>query len=386
MKRLSGALLFASTILVQSCGLLPEDTEESAVSSETQPQQQYRSFCIDKTPRDTDHFVVGVGVGESLAKARQYALSEIAQKLSSRVSVTTKSTTRSIDDYESQSFDQDVSIESDVAIDNAVELCRDVDDPRGKVYVVYQLDKRPLVQKVYSDLTRQWQGNLPKTLHFKGPSILVNSHFISELREKLERDNSTLEKTVVIDLKRQNNRWVLSVNDSATYTVADRKFLSFIAPDFAGTVKALDIDIASGEAPRPPADFRFARSVRLKHGDDFSFRVASRRNGYFSLFNIYEDGRIANLLENRFIDTNSAFQYPDGGTFTSLVLEDGKTTYDVYIGVLTANPIVLSEFAKLESRGGFLAGDDYYQFDQFLRWFDFVDPIGVSTLEARTDP
>lgn len=385
MRKVSGALLLVGIALLPSCGLLGSGSSESEVSSETQVPQ-YRSFCIDKTPRDSDHLVVGVGVGESLPKARQQAMSEIAQKLSSRVSVTTKSTTRAIDDYESETFDQDVSIETDVAIDDAVELCRDVDDPRGKVYVVYQLDKRPLVQKVYSDLAGRWQGDLPQTVHFKGPSMLVGSHFVSELREKLERQAGTQEKTVVIDLKRRNNRWVLSVNDSANYTVADRKFLSFIAPDFRGAVKALDIDIASGDAPRPPSDFRFARSVRLKHGDDFHFWIASRRSGYFSLFNIYEDGRIANLLENRFIQNGSALQYPEGGTFTSLVLEDGKSTYDVYIGVLTENPIVLSEFAKLENQGGFLAGDDYYQFDQFLRWFDFVDPIGVSTLEARTDP
>lgn len=376
---LSGASLVAGMLLV-ACSSQPD---------EQPPPDRYRSFCSDQTPPDSQYFLTGVGVGPDVASARQIALADIAQKLSSNVQVTTRSSLRAVDDYESESFDQDVLISSDVAIDTAVELCRDVHDPDGKVYLVYQLDKRPLIQRVYSDLLESWRGVYPEAVEFKGPSILRDSRFIADLRSKLERaGEGGTSKTVVVDLRRQNNQWVLIINEGAVYTVADRHFLTLISPDFRGTVKALDIDVVSdaGGQPPVPEDFRFARSVRLRHGESFNFRIASRRSGYVSIFNVYEDGRIANLLENRFVTNNQAVVFPEGGAFTSLLLEDGKSTYDVYIGVLTDTPIMLSEFAKLEAHKGFLTGDQFYQFDQFLRWFDFVDPTGVATLEARTDP
>lgn len=374
-------------VLLAACSSQPEEIvkpEEVA-----KPLDRYHSFCVDKVPADSQHFISGVGVGPNEASARQNALADIAQKLSSNVQVTTRSSVRAVDDYESESFDQDVLISSDVAIDSAVELCRDVHDPAGKVYLVYQLDKRPLVQRVHSDLLKSWRGAYPENVVFKGPSLLRDSRFFTDLRSRLERSGEGgTSQTVVVDLRRQNNQWVLFVNESAVYTVADRHFLTLISPDFRRTVKALDIDVVSDAGGRIPVpeDFRFARSVRLRHGENFNFRIASRRSGYVSIFNVYEDGRIANLLENRFLKDSQAVVIPEGGAFTSLLLEDGKSTYDVYIGVLTDTPIMLSEFAKLEARKGFLTGNQFYQFDQFLRWFDFVDPTGVATLEARTDP
>ncbi|MBN48375.1 MAG: hypothetical protein CMN85_02480 [Spongiibacteraceae bacterium] len=377
-------IILGVAAFVVSCGMLPGGGDDS--ESDAAADERYRSFCIDKAPADSQYFVTGVGVGKDVMAARQFALADIAQKLSSTVSVTTVATTRQLDDYESESFDQDVSIKSNVSVSNAVELCRDDRAPIEQVFVVYQLDKRPLVQKVYADILGSWSGEYAGVVNFKGPTILTGSRFASELQSKLVREGSEQVRTVVVDLQRQNNRWVLSVNDGATYGIDDRSFLSFISPNFGRTVKALDIDIASGQAPERPVEFRFARSVRLRNGDDFNFRIASRRNGYLSLFNIYEDGRIANLIENRPVSGQDVLHYPEGGSFTSLLLEDGRTTYDIYIGVLTETPILLSEFAKLTAEGGYLAGDEHYQFDQFLRWFDFVNPIGVSTLEARTEP
>ncbi len=372
-------------VVSTACSVFSGGDEEALVS--TQP---YQSHCTKHNKSGSPYFVYGVGVGADIASARNAALADIAGSLSSQISVQTTSTLSSVNDVESDSFKQNVDISSHVSIDDAVETCRDTGDPGGSVHLVFRLDKRPVVQKVYSDLITSWGGIHPNLVLMKGPSILIGSKFVAELKAKLERGNAGIDvQTVVLDLQRKNNTWVLSVGQNATYTIADRSFLTFIAPNFIREVKALDLSVLHadqmGSTELATEDFQFARSARLRHGDSFVFRASSRRNGYLSIFNVYEDGRIANLLENRSIAAGKSIQFPEGGTFTSLLLEDGKTTYDVYIAVLTEAPVLISQFGKLND-DGFLTGKNSYQFDQFLRWYDFISPLGVATLEARTDP
>ena len=128
---------------------------------------------------------------------------------------------------------------------------------------------------------------------------------------------------------------------------------------------------------------------RLRAGDFFAFKVEATEEGFATLFNIYQDGRVSVLEDN--IEISSSIEIPGpeaqerGEMFGAYLIEKGKPTRDLYMAVLSKRPLLTSNFQKILEANPPVRGEESYQIHRLLNWLksneeEIVDLDVISVL------
>lgn len=113
-------------------------------------------------------------------------------------------------------------------------------------------------------------------------------------------------------------------------------------------------------------NFKFLPNKKvLTDGDSFYFTLSSKKSGYITLLNVYENG-ITTLLQAS-TPIKDTIQIPSKDSenyFEAGLVKDGVNTYDLYVAIYTKEPLNMSRF---EYANEDLASNELaYKFDELI--------------------
>jgi hypothetical protein len=126
------------------------------------------------------------------------------------------------------------------------------------------------------------------------------------------------------------------------------------------------------------------RNNILYDGNEFSFQVKSKENGYVSIVTVYEDGTVATLIKNTPIKKEMITTLPDekyGSVPVAGLLEKGKETYDMYILIWSPKKLMFDQFGD--------ASDEHIEDERYKNFEDIIEFLNgktYTTLKVVTRP
>jgi len=118
----------------------------------------------------------------------------------------------------------------------------------------------------------------------------------------------------------------------------------------------------------------------LYDGDSFYFTFNSKKSGYITFIDVYENGIVTLLQESTPI--KNTLQIPskkNENYFEAGLVEDGQSTYDLYVAIYSDKPLDMSRFIYVSEE---LAKSEVaYKFDEFI---EFLRDYEYSSVLLRT--
>ena len=344
----------------------------------------------------------GYGEGSTKNEARQNAYEEIAQQLN--VCISSIVNIRSTDD-KSTAF-HDVTVSSDVILKESKIHMSTFED--GKYYIVVKYTystplwfetrrvDAPLFSKLgfgsgnsqlsainsaKKDLLAQnYNPDHLKVLPLKSEKLGKN-YFIaismidmpnlicSEPQNKLisysrliKEANKLTSCDYPYQLSHINNRWNLQYANS--YFVLNKN-------DFDSFFNTID----------NPTITLTSKQSEYQEGEGFHLDFNIQKSGHLTLFNIYEDGRVGLIIENRVVQKRDDFSFPSLESkqeFYAVLNTKGKDAKDMYIAILSDAKLNLSSYKAQDIK---LVDVNEYRFQEVI---DLVQEQMFSTLVLRT--
>ena len=121
----------------------------------------------------------------------------------------------------------------------------------------------------------------------------------------------------------------------------------------------------------------------LREGEGFSFSVKSNINSYISILNIYDDGKVGIVLNNKSMKQNKTIIYPSkesGQEFIAMLNHPNIPTKDIYIAFASKDKIDLSMF---EEQIDSIVSDSEYRFNDILT---LIQKYDYTTVVINTKP
>lgn len=359
----------------------------SDVSSRTSCFGSAPKWYRDQLPNSDNNLIkTGYGCGDNLEVAKNKALDNAARQLGVKVS---SSRRRNLQEVSSKKE----AIEENYAVNTTVKATHRIKDftvarreeANGFYYVAYQLDRRPLREILLDDLMDEiGPENVPlRDITWKGTRTLIESRLVGELENRLiNESNGTKSIELAIDLRRDRDRWLLTVG--GIHTTIDN-------PDFS---RLLNWDTQRGDDLKLDliTSNKSRNSNRLQAGDTFYFRVKNTKSegGHFALFNIYADGRVCVLKQStplKSVGLVPAKEAMDRGQiFTAVPLEEGKPTLDVYLAVYSPEPFRTTKFLYLSEGKQMCNTEKSYQMDELFEWLDQTDVTATDATVVQILP
>ena len=118
-----------------------------------------------------------------------------------------------------------------------------------------------------------------------------------------------------------------------------------------------------------------------QEGEGFHLNFNIKKDGYLTLFNIYEDGRVGLIMENEFRKKKSMFSFPSlksNQEFYAALNSENRDAKDMYVAILSEKKLNLSQFKlqKIEN-----VNQDEYKFNQVI---ELCQKHTFTTLVLRT--
>jgi len=127
-----------------------------------------------------------------------------------------------------------------------------------------------------------------------------------------------------------------------------------------------------------------SKSSVLTEGDVFSFSIESKKNGYLSIINVYEDGECFIITSNQPVMTNQLISIPDKSSDNELIaglFTEKQPTYDLYVALFDNKEINLS---RLQTAGSKIEKEEWhYKFNEVL---EMMNEYEFCTVLIRTRP
>ncbi len=378
-----GRLVFSFSLVILSANSLAEDKEHRGWF-ENKKHSSYISRCLklNNQPEQKTYLWLAYGSAKTFEGARTQAFQELATSIQVRVGVSSESHQVYSSKKGSQTdFSEDITLNSSVELQEAEQVCRDDNDPNGLIHVLYQLDRRTPVQKLAVQLRQQLAQQGPSELTWIGPKLLTQSAPALLLQSQLSNPSSTKPIRLPLQLQRsQASTWQLTAGN-AIVSLSDRQLFEWLNWSSLSNSSELRFDAVQvndqGDTLQP--------TVRYNDGDSFKFRLSGKQ-GFVTLFNVYPDGRVAQLTASTRIEKNKVQWIPEEGLFETQILLAGETARDWYVGVLTQTPLRDANFKQLQADSGLVSGSSSFQLDQFIRWLDQTKVQAVSGLMIETLP
>ncbi len=336
----------------------------------------YLSPCLQISLQNKNSALkIGYGNGRTISVAKQQALYDIAKQIEVNVSGTETSKAHKINSTINAEFTQDVKSRASQLLTNVEVACSDTNDPSGSYHFALRYDQRPLVNIFSDQLSAQFWQQRPGRIQWQGPSLIIKSPFIKQLTQRLVDKRKTNTANLSVKIFRKNNQWQLIIN-GVIRTLQQTDYKQLINWQSLNTNNiSVRLQNETGKQLSP----------HLKDGDDFHFLVKTKKNGYLTVFDIYEDGRVTKLREN--LRIKNSIKLPEHkGSFSAGLLTPGKSTRDNYIFLITAKKINAQAFHQLQMEKNSTLESNNYSLNIFLQWLDKKMLTGSASLEIETVP
>lgn len=116
-------------------------------------------------------------------------------------------------------------------------------------------------------------------------------------------------------------------------------------------------------------------------GESFHLKIYTKKKGYLTLINLYEDGKAGVIFKNIKIEADEKLIFPFKGSkeeFIATLIKQNQNTKDLYFLFLSSSKIELSQF---EEQRGTLVSDDEYRFDSVI---ELSDKYEFTTVVLKT--
>jgi hypothetical protein len=296
--------------------------------------------------------IVGYGSAKSEVLAKQEAFNDVAAKISTKVSTTSKIYQKE----GSQRFKQNVefkSTQNSDAVLNDYKLLK-MEYIDGTYYVAIEYENIPSIDKFVNKLKHI------KLKNEKQNSYLKNTYLAKELKKALGFD-------VDFQLFRKDKKWFLKYKNISQ--ILDKK-------DFAKlfvSVESKDVKINTNKN----------RDI-LYDGDKFYFKVKASKKAFVSIVTVYEDGIVATLVRNIAINKDKLEKIPDE-EFESIpeagLIDEGVETFDLNVAILSEKKLHFDMFAQADN--SLINEEKYKNFDELIK---FLNDKTFSTLKVVTKP
>lgn len=351
-------------------------------TTNTIPTQAYYSPCLQLSLQHSNMAIkMGYGSGASLPSAKQAALYDIANQIVVNVQgqAVRKSYKKSAQ-VETQ-FTQKITTQAESILSSVEVACSDPNDPSGHIHIALRYDQRPLVDIFASRLkAQQWQA--AAKIEWQGPSIITQSHFIHNIEKRLitTNVNNSIEakpQQMLVQLFRKNQQWHLAINNT---------ILPLEKQHYQDLLNWQYLPRGSSSVQLHNEKGRKI-STHLRDGDDFWLVFNTNKQGYLSIFNIYEDGRVVKMRENIHATETERVKLPEHqGSFSAGLITEGQSTTDQYLFILTQQPINGLAFAQLGLDVNPSQADNNFHLNLFLGWLDQQELISSNMLEMTISP
>jgi len=293
-------------------------------------------FVQQNLPTETHYTYVGYGSANSMQAAKQIAREDLSNQLFVVVETITEAevevgASNNVSSTAKHSSRQETYAElNDVKVVKSELLDR-------TYYVALQYQHISIIHNFIKKLNKSTCESEEQHPY------LVHTPLFKELNEKLPCKLN-------IELLRKNRSWVLAYKDNLIQLNTKRYNDLYIANQISDTF----------EINTP--------STRLQEGERFHVAINSNKDGYVTLFNVYADGIVTLLQENVVVKEGSERKFPlddDGVVFEAGILDKGRETVDLYIGLYSDIPVTFSRFN--EANATVQNSEWQYQFDYLLQ-------------------
>jgi len=332
---LKGVASLTLVLLFVACG-----------NSQPAPSTQIKTYPAWYTkkmlPLHTKYEVIGYGEGTTLSEAKANAKEDIAQSLISKVD---SSFTSSSDDTKSTTKSK-LKVTSELNLQNLKTLKQEQSGGVFFIALSYEnLDLAYRIKKILNLSTCQDES--------------VNSYISTTLLYK--KINSALGCKLDFKLERVNSAWYLKYKENR-FLLSDDEF------------EELFVD-------KENKQFSFKANKKvLKDGDSFYFTFNSKKSGYITFLDVYENGIVTLLQPSTPI--SKSLQIPSKNSqnyFEAGLVKKGIDTYDLYVAIFTKKPLDMSrfEYANEDLASSELA----HKFDELI---ENLDNYNYATILLRT--
>jgi hypothetical protein len=305
--------------------------------------RNYPSWYANKTlTPHTKYEVLGYGEGVTLKEAKSNAKEDIAQSLISKVESS----------FMSSSNDIKTTTKSNLKVTSRLNL------QNLKIVKQEQRDGVFFIALSYENLDLAYR--IKKTLKLSSCQDERVGVYISTtpLYKKIV---SAIGCKLDFRLDRQNAAWYLKYKENK-FLLNDDEF------------EELFVD-------RQNRSFSFKSSKRvLKDKESFYFTFNSKKSGYITLLDVYENG-IVTLLQPS-IRITKTLQIPPKNSqnyFEAGLVQNGVDTYDLYVAIFSKKPLDMSRFEYANS--DLASSEVAYKFDELI---ENLDNYNYATILLRT--
>ena len=163
-------------------------------------------------------------------------------------------------------------------------------------------------------------------------------------------------------LNYSNNSWSLKYNNTY-FSLSKKNFDSFF-----NTINNQTITLSSKQS-------------EYKEGEGFHLDFNIQKSGYLTLFNIYEDGRVGVIIENRRVQKSDKFLFPSLASkqeFYAALNMKGSDAKDMYVAILSGEKLNLSSYKAQDIK---LVDGNEYRFQDVI---ELAQKEIFTTLVIRT--
>jgi hypothetical protein len=283
-----------------------------------------------------EYEIIGTGIHSNLEVARNYAKSQIASSLKSRVKSETIQKTKQDGENFNQKFVNNIkSTSADIDLNDLKEI--EVKIKNGKYHVKLAYDKRTLLQKI-------------KAKDIKPSDIDINNQLY-----KTELVSSIFKKMgfqFPISLIRRNSSWYFEVGNSLFFLNSEDFKKLFFKSD-----KNIKLDLNQNN---------------FRHDDKMFFSIKSKNSGFVSILYSEQDGKVGVLAQNIKIKANTDIEYPSNLDEDDIIVynPEGKKFKEFYVAIFSNNQLDLSTFDEISDIN---LDKTNYKFDKLLSLMSLYD-------------
>ncbi len=300
-------------------------------------------------PHERDE-IIGYGQGKTKSEAETMAKREIAHSVCTHI----RAESRIEDHLENEKYTQKINalIEENTDVILTELKVIEATQKGGKWYVAIKYDNMAIEQKMARRFATLKITDEKQNRYLAKTPLMTKIHKV-------------FGKRLDIRLRRGNGIWYLTYQ-GASFPLKPNE-LEKLFVGFKG--KDLDLRVSKTE---------------LVEGDVFSFEIIPKQNGYVSLLNVCEDGKVFVLAENKEGKTGKKILFPgpsDPNELFAGINIKGKATYDLIVGIVSDSRINLNRVQNAKT--DLPKEEIHYKFDEVV---DLMDNHSFNTILIRTIP
>ena len=283
---------------------------------------------------------LGYGDAKTFFEAKAIAKEEIAQSLMSHVESSFVSKTEVQKNSDKERYNtqtkHNLKVTTKIDLENLSILKQAY--LNGRYFVLLEYENLDLAYRIKKSVPEIECGDVNEYIKSTPLYQSIRSAFSCDINLKIQRKNSA---------------WYLGYKD--------KEFL----------LNSLEFEKLYVSRQSKVFDFKINKSV-LKDGDSFYFRFSSKKEGYITLLDVYENGIVTVLSASQKIDKTLQIPSKESESyFEAAVVENSHDSSDLYVAVFSEKPLDMSRFSYANDE--VLSSEVAYKFDELIEMFSSLE-------------